>query len=225
MNETLPMQLTKLDVDRTRGYRELLDFYYGRQWVGRERRGERRLIFNYAKVFIDKMTSYLMSGIHFDVDAAEDSEEAADKARRAEEALYGVYEANNLEQLDLETEIDCAILGDACYKVIWDTVQKKVRVTAPDIQGIYAWWLGDDTSRVWRVTSRYVLSAEETELLYQLKPRNKTATVVEIWTDQDFELYVDNIAVEQKPNPYGFIPFIIFPKMLNGEAPNCGPAS
>jgi len=213
MNETLPMQLAKLDLDRTKGYKELLDFYHGQQWTGRERRGERRLIFNYAKVFIDKMTSYLVSGIHFDVAAAEDSEAARGKARQAEEALYGVYEENNLEQVDLETEVDCAILGDACYKVIWDAMEKKVRITAPDVQGIYAWWLGDDTSRVWRVASRYVLSAEETELLYQIRPKNKKATVAEVWTAQDFELYLDNMLVEQKPNPYGFIPFIIYPNL------------
>ncbi len=213
MNETIPAQLARLDLDRIRGYKELLDFYYGRQWEGRERRGERRLVFNYAKVFIDKITSYLMSGINFAIDAAEDSDEARTGARQAEAALYRVYEDNNLEQLDLETEIDCAILGDACYKVIWDTGEKKVRVTAPDVQGIYTWWLGDDTSQLWRVASRYVLSAEEAELLYQVKPRNKTATVVEMWTARDFELYLDSALVEKKPNPYGFIPFIIYPNL------------
>ncbi|MFC1953786.1 hypothetical protein ACFLWR_06650 [Chloroflexota bacterium] len=57
-------------------------------------------------------------------------------------------EENNLEQLDFETEIDCAILGDACYKVIWDQEAKQVSVTAPDIQGIYTWWVGDDTLKV-----------------------------------------------------------------------------
>jgi len=213
MNETIPVQLTRMDLDRIKGYKELLDFYHGQQWEGRERRGERRLIFNYAKVFIDKITSYLMSGINFAVDAAEDSDEARVKARKAEVALYRVYEDNNLEQLDLETEIDCALLGDACYKIIWDTTEKKVRVTAPDVQGIYAWWLGDDTSQVWRVASKYSLSAEETELLYQVKPKGKTATVVELWTVRDFELYLDNSLVESKPNPYGFIPFIIYPNL------------
>jgi len=212
-NETIPVQLARLDLDRIRGYQELLDFYHGRQWEGRERRGERRLIFNYAKVFIDKITSYLMSGINFAVDAVEDSDEARARAQKAETALYQVYEDNNLEQLDLETEIDCAILGDACYKVIWEATEKKVKVTAPDVQGIYAWWLGDDTVRVWRVASKYTLSAEETELLYQVKPRGKTATVVELWTARDFELYLDNILVERKPNPYGFIPFIIYPNL------------
>jgi len=215
MNETIPAQLARLDMDRIRGYQELLDFYHGRQWEGRERRGERRLTFNYAKVFIDKITSYLMSGINFAVEPVEDSEEAGDKARKAEAALYRVYEDNNLEQLDLETEVDCAILGDACYKVIWDAVEKKVRITAPDVQGIYAWCLGDDTSRIWRVASRYSLSAEEIELLYQVKPRGKTATIVELWTAQDFELYLDNTLLEKKSNPYGFIPFVIYPNLRN----------
>ncbi len=214
MDETsITTQLTRWDIDRIRGYKELLDFYHGQHWESRERRGEKRLTFNYAKVFIDKVTSYLMSGINFAVDAVEDSDEARARAQRAEQALYQVYEDNNLEQLDLETEIDCAILGDACYKVIWDAQAKRVRVTAPDVQGIYAWWLGDDISWVWRVASKYSLSAEEAELLYGVKPKSKTATIVELWTDSEFELYLDNALVGKKPNPYGFIPFIIYPNL------------
>jgi hypothetical protein len=200
-------------MDRLRGYKELLDFYQGRQWLGRERWGERHLIFNYAKVFVEKMTSYLMAGINFNVEPVADSDEARTRARKAEAALYQVYEANHLEQLDLETEIDCAVLGDACYKVIWDAAEKRVRVTAPDIQGIYAWCSGDDTSRVWRVASKYTLAAEEVELLYGVKPTKKTATVVELWTDRDFELYLDNALLEAKPNAYGFIPFVIYPNL------------
>ena len=213
MNETIPAQLSRLDTNRLKEYRRLLDFYYGQHWEGRERRRERRLTFNYAKVFIDKVASYLMSGVNFAVEATEDSDDARARAQKAEATLYRVYEDNNLEQLDLETEIDCAILGDACYKVIWDTVEKKVRVTAPDVQGIYAWWSGDDTSRIWRVCSKYSLSAEETELLYGVKPKSKTAVVAELWTARDFELYLDNALVESKTNPYGFIPFIIYPNL------------
>ena len=108
-----PAELKHRDTDRLRGYQELLDFYHGVHWEGRGWRGEKRLTFNYAKVFIDKVTSYLMSGINFAVDPVEDSDEARARAQKAEEALYQVYEENNLEQLDFETEIDCAILGDA----------------------------------------------------------------------------------------------------------------
>lgn len=214
MNEGfIPTQLAHHDMDRLKKYKELLDFYYGRHWEGYAKRGEKRLTFNYAKVVIDKATSYLMSGINFAVDAVEDSDEARAKARRAESALYQVYEANSLEQLDFETEIDCAILGDAGYKVIWDQETKSVRITAPDVQGIYAWWVGDDTSRIWRVASKYSLTADEVEILYKVRPKGKTANIVELWTAQDFELWLDNIQVEKKPNPYGFIPFIIYPNL------------
>ncbi len=214
MNDnSITTQLARRDIDRIRGYKELVDFYYGQQWEGRERRGEKRLTFNYAKVFVDKVTSYLMSGLNFAVDPLEDSDEARDRAKRAEAALYQVYEENNLEQLDLETEIDCAILGDACYKVIWDAETKQVRITAPDIQGIYVWWRGDDTSQVWRVASKYNLTAEEAEMLYRVKAQKKNVQITEVWTGGEFELYQDNTLMERKPNPYGFIPFIIYPNL------------
>jgi hypothetical protein len=214
MNKTsITSQLNRLDTDRLKSYRELLDFYHGRQWPGRERWGEKRLTFNYSKVFIDKITSYLMSGVSFVVEAVEDSAEAKDSARRAEAALERVYEENNLEQLDLETEIDCAIMGDASYKVTWDNEAKKVRISSPDVQGLYAWWLGDDISRVWRIASRYQLSAEESEFIYNLKPKGKQASVVELWTDTEFELYLDDALIEKKPNPYGAIPFLIYPNL------------
>jgi len=214
MNEDFnPTELARLDMDRLKGYQRLLDFYHGVHWEGRERWGEKRLTFNYAKVVIDKVTSYLMSGVNFAVHAIEDSEAARAEAQKAEVALLQVCGENNLEELDFETEIDCAILGDACYKVIWDQEKKGIRVTAPDIQGIYAWRMGDDNSRVWRIASKYNLTADEAETQYQIKPKGKTATVVELWTAQDFELWVDSKQVEKKPNPYGVIPFVIYPNL------------
>ena len=213
MSEAVVEKLARTDLDRIRRYQELLDFYNGRQWEGRERRGERRLIFNYARVFVEKITSYLMTGMGFEVEPAGDTEEAIAAARKAEKAIYEVYEDNQLEQLDLETETDAAVLGDACYKVIWDAAEKRVRITSPDIQGVYAWSAGDDTSRVWRVASKYRLDAEESDLLYGVKPKNKSVNVVELWTDRDFALYLDNALTESKPNPYGFIPFVVFPNL------------
>jgi len=213
MNESVLSQLARMDLGRIKNYKELLDFYYGRQWEGKSRWRERRLTFNYAKVFIEKVTSYLMGDINFVVEPYKDSDRAREIAKRAEAALKRMYGENCLEQLDLETEIDCAVLGDGCYKVIWDAAEKRVRVTAPDVQGIYAWYLGDDTSRLWRIASKYQLSREEVELLYGVKSRNKTAVVVELWTDRDFELYIDDTLLEAKPNPYGFIPFVIFPNL------------
>jgi hypothetical protein len=212
-NISFPQQLGRKDLQRLRAYRENLDFYNGIQWLGNRRRGERRITFNYAKAFVEKVTSYLMGGLNFAVDPVDDSLEAKERARRAEEALYEVYQSNNLEQLDFDTELDTAILGDGCFKVTWDTEEQQIRVSAPDVQGLFAWWVGDDVSRVWRVASRYQLSADEVEFLYGVRNGKKESTVVEVWTARDFELWIDNDLLRQKPNPYGFIPFVIYPNL------------
>ncbi|MBE0481554.1 MAG: phage portal protein [Dehalococcoidia bacterium] len=202
-----------MDTDRIRSYRENLAFYNGVQWAGNARSRERRLTFNYARIFVDKITSYLMTGLDFAVESLPPA--GRDESRKAEEALYRIYEDNNLEQLDYDTELDAAILGDGCFKVTWDVREKRVRVSAPDVQGVFAWWLGDDVSRVWRVASSYRLSSDEVQMLYGKRPGRQRAqsNVIEAWTDRRFELWIDDALFERKDNPYGFIPFVVYPNL------------
>ena len=215
MNETIQRQVARMDVDRLRAYRENLDFYRGLQWPGVARRGERRLTFNYARVLGEKLASYLVSGLSFALEPVEPGEEAEARAREASLAVRRVYEENRLEELDSDTELDAAVLGDGCYKVTWDAQEERVRVTAPDVQGLYAWWVADDPSRVWRVASRYRLSADEADALYGVRPpqRKAEATVLEVWTAERLQLWVEESLAEERPNPYGFIPFVIFPNV------------
>ena len=218
-DQSLPQQLAQRDRERLRAYREHLDFYNGIQWPGVARRRERRLTFNYVRAFIDKLASYLTSGMAVVVEPWDSSPQAAKRAQRVHAALLEVEAANTLEQLDFETEVDTSILGDGCYKVTWDSEEEArrdlgedggVRITTPDVQGIFAWWVGDDFSRVWRVASRYVLTPEEAETLYGVKARGTQASVVEAWTAREFTLWVDGRLLEERPNPYGFIPFVLF---------------
>jgi len=211
MTDFNPSQLNRMDTQRLTAYRSNLDFYRGAHWPTTSR--HRQLVFNYAKVSIDKLTSFLMQGLGFACYPREETDELKARVRRAEQLLHQVYERNNLQQLDYETEIDTTILGDGCYKVIWDTDEKRIRITAPDVSGIYAWWLGDDTSRVWRVASRYTLTRDEISILYGQSIEKKQAAITELWTDKAFDLYLDNDLIDSRPNPYGFIPFIIFPNV------------
>jgi len=152
----LPVRLRQLDHDRLRAYADNLAFYRGQQWPGRARRGERRLTLNYARAFVDKVTSYLLGGSGMQVEPLDGADPAArERARVAERALREVEQANAIAQLDYETELDCAVLGDAAYKVTWDSDIAEVRVSAPDVQGIYAWRADDDASRVVAVASQY----------------------------------------------------------------------
>jgi hypothetical protein len=57
------------------------------------------------------------------------------------------------------------------------------------------------------------MESDSARALYAVKPKGKTATVVERWTAQDFQLWIDDTLLEQKANPYGFIPFVIFPNL------------
>lgn len=235
----LPQQIARMDGERLRRYKSNLDFYHGQQWTGSPRRRERRLTFNYARAVVDKTTSYLMSGLDFAVDPPQDSAEGQALARRTEAALRLVHDDNNLDQLDFETELDAAILGDAAFKVTWDAGAGRVRVTAPDVQGLFAWWRGDDPSRVWRVASRYQLSAAEARALLGVEqgkgalggaatpsmsappggaPRDGSVTVVEEWTDSLFALWVDGRLHEQGPNPYGVIPFVIYANLREAKS-------
>ena len=156
-------QIARMDAGRLRAYRENLEFYQGRQWADSPRRRERRLTLNYGKTVIEKTASYTMSGLSFVVDPEDGSAEAAARVRRAERALRDIHEANNLDQLEFDNEIDCSVLGDAAYKVTWDPAEKRVRMSAPDVQGLFVWPWGDDPSRLWRVASRYVVGHAEAE--------------------------------------------------------------
>ncbi|MEO6398291.1 MAG: phage portal protein, partial [Tepidiformaceae bacterium] len=200
----LPAQLRRRDEERLRRYRENLDFYEGRQWLGRARKGERRLTFNYAKAFVDKVTSYLLTGNSIQVEARDGATTAGrERARTAERALREVEAANALAQLDFETELDCAVLGDAAFKVIWDTAEGAVRVSAPDVQGLFAWRQPDDPSRILAVAAQY-----------RLEPGNDARQLTtEYWTPASFELWRGEDRVERGPNPYGFIPYILYPNV------------
>lgn len=140
-----PAELDRIDAERRRRYAGYLAFYDGAHWQGRPRRGERRLTFNYARAFVDKVVSYLLGGLAVQVDPADGADPAGrERARAAERALRAVEADQALAQLDFETELDCAVLGDAAYRVSWDSGQQRVRVTAPDVQGLFAWRRPDD---------------------------------------------------------------------------------
>src|SRR5215208_4516003 len=52
-----PFERDRLRLSR---YRELRDFYDGTQWLGKPRRGEKRLVVNYARALVRKVVSYAL---------------------------------------------------------------------------------------------------------------------------------------------------------------------
>jgi hypothetical protein len=215
----LPRLLAGRDAERMRRYRELLELHEGRRSTARAAGRERALTFNYARALVEKGVAYLATGHAPEVQSLGDGAAAARRAVAAQRVLDEAWERNALERLDLETEIDTAVLGDGAFKVVWDEREGRAVVSAPDVQGLFAWWLGDDVRRLWRVASRYRLDADEVAARYGRVPgarpgaRPTELEIVEAWTAERFELWAGEELLEERPNPYGVLPFVIYPNL------------
>jgi hypothetical protein len=239
----IPAQLNRMDFLRRRDPRENLRFYYGFQWPPqRINQKRRRLVFNYAKTLVEKVTSYLMLGRTIAAVPENDTRAARRHADATTEYLRRVEEEQDLDLLDFDNEIDCAILGDAAYKVTWDpdgaggsrqvgsrgsaatsadslppTASERgcVRITPPDVTGLFAWWQPDNLANLWRVASQYALDNQQISDLYglTLDQRQPSQKITEVWTASRFQLYIGSEKLRDEGNPYGFIPIVIYPNL------------
>ena len=217
-DDFVPSSLDRRDTERRERYRRNLAFYDGEHWPGRGRGRERRLTFNYARASVEKVTSYLMADLRSTVPPVDASPEEQERARGTERLLADMAEVNSLDQLDFDTEIDTAVLGDGAYKITWDAERGGIRITAPDVQGLHCWWVGDDVNRIRRVASRYTLDADEARELHGVRPpaRGKAqsrVTITEVWDDKRFRLYAGDAPARDEANPYGLIPFVVYPNI------------
>jgi hypothetical protein len=209
--------LATITGDRRRRYREMLDFYHGRQWP-LLRREEKRLTFNYAAAVVDKLTAYLMNGLSVRAVALDGSAEAKARAARAQHLLDKSCNANNLGRLDYETEIDAAVLGDGCYRLGWDAAAGAVRVTSPDVAGIGVDYAMDGVT-VEKVTLEYTVFKAVALQAWGFNSPNRDVYVVETWTADAFEVACGGETVASGDNPYGVIPFIVFPNLPRPKSP------
>jgi hypothetical protein len=208
------------DAARRARYRELLDFYEGRQWPGKPLPGERRLTANYARALVRKVASYLFPEPPTFSAVPDGADEAAQaRALRAETALAAVYAANDLAAIDFNAAIDAAVLGDGAFKVTWDAAEQRPIVTPVDVQHLSVWWDPDDPRRVTRVVQRrmvdgsfvrqYAGALEPTHEHTNVSAHSPT-TLTEDWRPDRFTLTVGGAVVRDGPNPFGWLPYVIF---------------
>ncbi|HZU77100.1 MAG TPA: phage portal protein, partial [Dehalococcoidia bacterium] len=170
----------------------------------------------YARTIVDKTASFLLQGMSFSVDP--ESPEDVEAAHRREAVLREIHEANDLAALDYDSEVDCAVLGDGAFKVVWDPEEHRVRITSPDVNGLFVWLYPDDHTRFWRLAHRYTvdpLAIRQQEQYYPqiLLTNQRAPAITEVWTDEEWEIWHDTTLVERCPNPYGFIPYVVYPNV------------
>ncbi|MGH9173520.1 MAG: phage portal protein, partial [Vicinamibacterales bacterium] len=208
------------DLERMNRYREYLEFYDGRQWIGRRRAGETRLVLNYARVLVRKAVSYLFPApVTFNVIPDQDGQEAV--ALRAERALNAIYARHDQHTVDFQSALDAAVLGDGAFKVTWSGRRQAPLVAPVDPASLWAWWEPDNPNEVHRVVQRYAITSEEAGRLFPgaraSDPWNANGperlTVVEDWQEERYQVVLDGETIVERPNPYGFIPYVIYPNV------------
>lgn len=204
------------DTERRNRYRHYLAFYEGEQWTERRRAGERRLTVNYARTLVRKVASYLMpQPVTFNV--VPEPEMPNEVAGRAERALNETYAANDLHTLDVQSAIDSAVLGDGAFKIVWDAERGRPLVTAVDPQGLWAWWRPGDPGALTRVVQRYEVPRDvesgDGDPLAVAAGAGSRARIVEDWRPDRYRREVDGQIVLDGPNPYGWIPYVIYPNL------------
>jgi len=214
MTATLPDILRNRNRDRITAYDNNLAFYNGKQDSQQLRRPRRfrNITLNYTRAIILKTAAHVATPHQLQVTPIDDSEAAATQAQNAEDALSAAYADLGLSRLDYDTEVDTAVMGDGCYKITWDEPGMRPIVTAPDPSGLYPWPLPHDPTRTRRLAHRYVLQPDDFQAWRnQPAPGGKPVQVVEDWTADTWDTYINGALAEHLPNPYPWIPFIFYP--------------
>ncbi|MFN8594014.1 MAG: phage portal protein [Thermomicrobiales bacterium] len=209
--------LTAADRARFARYAEAIAFVDGAQWLGRQRRGETRLTFNYARVMVRKTAAYVFPApVTFTIPAAGDET----VANAAERILAECGAVLDLGRLDVDLCIEAATLGDAAVKVTWDAARGRPEVAPVDPATLAVMTAPDNPRRMRRLTQVYALAERDAVALFSLHgsrtATERPVTVAETWSEERWRVEVAGQVVRDDINPYGWIPYVM---LANGARP------
>lgn len=150
-------------------------------------------------------------GVRFAVTPPEGvGEEGRQIAQHVEGLLQASYERNSLALVDLDTAVDSAVLGDGAFKVTWDPVAGAPSVAAVDPAGLFCVRQADDYRRLLKVRQVYSVAGTGS---------GGGSQVVEEWTAETLEVWRDGVLEQRVANPYGVIPYVVFPNLRVPKEP------
>jgi hypothetical protein len=164
-------------------------------------------VVNYCRAISDKAVEYLFArGLQFAVPTEFAGAASPEAARRAEELLADLVEANALGTTLLKAGQNASIFGDAFIKTYYDARRARVRVLSLDPSRCFPTWAGDDPDELVEISVISTLSAAEALARYG-RSWGRTVDVVETWTEATLTITVGPDVVQDGPNPYGWIPY------------------
>jgi len=130
----------------------------------------------------------------------------------------GAFKVSLQEGASLALDFGLPVVGAA--KNSASSASSVIRVAACDVMGLSARWRGDDMRRLLAVTESYRLAQTEAAELFgkaavvaaagSWQP-GQLVTISEVWDEASFCLKLNSRVVREQANPYGFIPYVIFP--------------
>jgi hypothetical protein len=191
-------------------YQDARDFAAGVQWLGRKKRGEIRLTFNYGRRLVEKVSSYVFpSAVTFSVPSRVEGQSS-----KVEQLLSEVLDDVGADELDQALCVESGILGDAVVKVTWDVVEKRPQLAQVDPATVNAWYDPTLPTRVLRVCQTYQIPGYAIVDAFG-GPEGLTPEglywVEEEWTAERWKATAAGQVVRDVPNPYGWLPYLFLP--------------
>jgi Phage portal protein, SPP1 Gp6-like len=204
-----------IDSYRISNYQRYWQLYLGVQFPGTPNGRDKRIVLNFLAAAAQKMAGYVMSP----------APDYVIGEAGAEASWADTVEANRLATLDYHAALWAAVVGDAAYRLGWDADRGRVSITSADPSQLWARTKADDKRVIEWVAQRYFLQTS-----YNNEPGNipdpmplslggaqynsygaANTEVIEEWTADLYRLWMAGKLEQEKPNPYGFIPYIIVP--------------
>lgn len=196
---------------RVRAYDENRRYYDGDHKVTRSTRSGRAPAEaaprNYSALFVDTVTAHMGRPV---VTFGEDDEQADTFTEYLAETLA----EEDGEVLDYDAEVSCAVDGDAAQKVTWDDEEQRVRVALVDPARLWVRHRPDNIREVEAIAEQYVIDASSGPVLFPGGAVRAVVTrtmVTEVWTRTSWEVWLAETLEMSVPNPYGFIPYVLYP--------------
>ena len=213
----------------SRDTRSYLDFYNGYQWDGLAR-AQREAAHIQLCPHLRPQSRLIPDGQRDQPSrwsAPEAGQEGARRrSARRELLLQACYEHNSLALVDLDTAVDSAVLGDGAFKVTWDTEAGVPSVSPVDPASLVCVRQPDDYRRLVMVQQSYTRRRQESGARGSDSARRCCPAsmggmdkVMEVWTAETLEVWRDGELETRVPNPYGFIPYVVFPNLRVPKEP------
>lgn len=146
------------------------------------------------------------------------SELAQTQAGRIEERLTQLWRNNKINSMLDQAYYDSFTDGGIYFRQRYDPALMAVQIQPLLAQYVFPRWHPLDLNKLLEVVISFEMLKSDAKDLFGIEGDSSGTTCLywEKWTPFTFEQAIDNVVVEDRINPYGFIPIVYIPRLRTG---------